>query len=43
MEHQDNQSSSFSVTEVLLKNVTEPILMVLITTDTFTINSFGSH
>lgn len=40
MEYQDNQSPSFSVTEVLPNNVTQPIPIVLITIDTFTINSF---
>ena len=41
MEHQDNPSSSFSVTEVLLKNITQPISIALITRDTFTINSLA--
>ena len=35
MENKDNQSSSLSVTEVLLKNVTQPIPIVLIATHIF--------
>ena len=45
MENQDNQSTSFSTIEVLLKDINQHIPIILIKEDTFTINYFvrGYH
>ena len=45
MEHLDNQSTSFSTIEVLLKDINQHIPIILIKEDAFTINCFvrGYH
>ena len=40
MEHRDNQSTSFSTIEVLLKDINQHIPIILIKEDTFTSNCF---
>ena len=40
MENQDNQSTSFSTIEVLLKDINQQIPIILIKEDTFIINYF---